>query len=123
VWPFVRRNADQTWFDRGVEHMNQANQAWVAREFRGQAADPASHYREAMACFQKAIDINPNHANAWYYLGSTCYSLGCQHLSQSLLSQAISHCTKALSLAPEDEALQVNCPHIIDCAKSSLRAL
>lgn len=43
---------------------------------KGNALDDQKKYEEAIKCFDKLIELDPNNARVWYYKGVLLYKLG-----------------------------------------------
>lgn len=59
----------------------------TADEFCGCGVALANRHRTAAAivCFQRAVDLDPQSAAAWYFLGKTYYDDGCYSLAEDAL--------------------------------------
>ena len=65
----------------------------------------AGKHEEALKCFDKAIDLEPEHANIWLYKGVCLFSLATKKIGnfdQPKLESALEYIDRATEMEPEN---------------------
>lgn len=104
---------------RGKRPENMAAYDWMLRGMSKMHLLTSEGTKEALACFEKAIELDPSYGRA-YVFASWCYR---RQVQQSGLTLSADECSRAISLAYTGLRLDRNDPYVLVYAGATIELL